>query len=69
MMAGQKHNEVYVVQHGDQWAVTRPNAERASAVVPTQRDAIERAKEIAGRGPIHIQGRNGKFRTITPFEE
>jgi len=68
-MAGHKHNEVYVVQQGGDWAVKRPNAERASAVLPTQRDAIERAKEIAGRGPIHIQGRNGKFRTITPFEQ
>lgn len=64
-----KHNDVYVVPHGDQWAVKKPNAERASAVLPTQQEALERAKEIAGRGPIHIQGRHGKFRTITPFEE
>ena len=68
-MAGHKHNDVYVVQHGDGWAVKKPNAERASAVLPTQREAIERAKELAGRGSIKIQGRKGKFRTITPFEE
>jgi hypothetical protein len=68
-MAGHKHNDVFVVQHDDGWAVKKPNAERASAVLPTQRDAIERAKELAGRGSIHIKGRNGKFRTITPFEE
>jgi hypothetical protein len=68
-MAGHKHNVVYVVQHGDEWAVKKPNAERASAILPTQQDAIERAKELAGEGSIHIQGRNGKYRTITPFEQ
>ena len=67
-MASHKHNEVYVVQHPAGWAVKKPNAERASAVAPTQQEAVERAKEIAGRGPIHIQGRTGKFRTITPFD-
>lgn len=67
-MPTHKHSEVYVVQHPDGWAVKKPNAERASAVAPTQQEAVERAKEIAGRGPIHIQGRKGKFRTITPFD-
>jgi uncharacterized protein YdaT len=68
-MASHKHNDVYVVQHRDGWAVKKPNAERASAVASTQQEAIERAKELAGRGSIHIQSRSGKFRTITPFEE
>ena len=68
-MASHKHSEVYVVQHGDEWAVKKPNAERSSAVVETQQHAIKRAKQLAGRGPIHMQGRDGKFRTITPFEE
>ncbi len=68
-MAGHKHNVVYVVQHGDGWAVKKPNAERASAVCPTQQEAVERAKELAGEGSIHIQGRHGKWRVITPFEE
>ena len=68
-MKSDKHNDAYVVHHPDGWAVRKPNAERASAVVSTQHEAIERAKELAGRGPIHIQGRHGKFRTITPFEE
>jgi hypothetical protein len=68
-MAKHKHNDVYVVQHDEGWAVKKPNSERASAVLPTQRDAIDRAKDLAGRGPIHIQGRDGKFRTITSFEE
>lgn len=68
-MASHKHNDVYVVRHKDGWAVKKPNAERSSAVLDTQEDAIERAQKLAGRGPVHIQGRNGKFRTITPFEE
>lgn len=68
-MPSHRHDTVYVVQHGDEWAVKKPNAERASAVLPTQREAIERAKELAGKGSIHIQGRDGKYRTITPFEE
>jgi hypothetical protein len=63
-----KHAEVYVVQHPDGWAVKKPNSERASAIRATQQEAIDRAKEIAGRGPIHIQGRSGKFRTITAFD-
>jgi hypothetical protein len=29
------------------YAVRRPNSERASDVLPTQREAIERAKELA----------------------
>jgi Uncharacterized protein conserved in bacteria (DUF2188) len=63
-----KHSEVFVIHHGDDWAVTKPNAERASAVLPTQAEAIARAREISDGGTIHIQGRDGKFRTETPFD-
>ena len=57
----------YVVQHPDGWAVKKENAERASGVFRTQKEAIDRAREIvqksgAGRGEIRIQGRDGKFR-------
>jgi len=61
--------EVFVKRYGDQWAVTKPNADRVSAVCETQAEAIKRAREIAGRGPVHIQGRHGKFRKETPFDE
>jgi hypothetical protein len=38
---------IYVERRGvRQYAVLKPNAERASAVLPTQAEAIERAKEI-----------------------
>lgn len=68
-MPSHSHNVVYVVQHERGWAVKKPNAERASGVFTTQQEAIEYAKELAGKGTIHIQGRDGKYRTITPFEE
>jgi hypothetical protein len=35
------------------YAVRRPNSERASAVLPTQAEAIERAREITrGKAPL-----------------
>jgi hypothetical protein len=64
-----KNAEVFVKKHPDGWAVSKPNAERASAVYGTQAEAIQRAHEIAGRGTVHIQGRHGQFRTETPFDK
>jgi len=63
------HSEVFVKIHENGWAVSKPNAERASAVFDTQAEAIERARELAGNGTIHIQGRHGRFRKLTVFEE
>jgi hypothetical protein len=63
-----KHQEVFVKKHERGWAVSKPNAERASAVYPTQAEAIERARQISDGGTLHIQGRDGKFRTETPFD-
>lgn len=68
-VSGHRHNEVFVKIHDQGWAVTKPNAERASAVFDTQAEAIERAQELAGNGTIHIQGRHGRFRKLTVFEE
>jgi hypothetical protein len=64
-----RHNEVFVKIHDQGWAVSKPNAERASGVFDTQAEAIERAQELAGNGTIHIQGKNGRFRNKTLFEE
>jgi hypothetical protein len=64
-----KSAEVFVKKHPKGWAVAKPNAERASAVCHTQAEAIRRAHEVAGNGPVHIQSRHGKFRSETPFEE
>ena len=68
-MSTHRHNEVFVKIHDDGWAVSKPNAERASGVFDTQAEAIARAQELAGNGTIHIQGRHGRFRAITAFEE
>ncbi len=41
-------NNIYVERRGSrEFAVLRPGAKRASAVLPTQAEAIERAKEIS----------------------
>jgi hypothetical protein len=45
--------------------VTKPGAERASAVLPTQAEAVSRAKEIlanGGGGELRIRGKNGQVR-------
>jgi len=68
-VSSHRHNEVFVKIHQDGWAVTKPKAERASAVFETQAEAIERAQELAGNGTIHVQSRHGKFRKLTVFEE
>lgn len=39
--------QIHVIKHGKNWAAKQDNAQRASAVVPTQREAFERAREIA----------------------
>ncbi|MEU8097262.1 DUF2188 domain-containing protein [Streptomyces rubiginosohelvolus] len=54
-----------VSKHDDGWAVTKPGAQRASAVLPTQAEAASRAKEIlanAGGGELRIRGNNGQVR-------
>lgn len=67
-----KDSDRYVVKAGDKWQVKKARAERASATTDTQRDAIDRAKEIVGRqggGEVRIQGRDTRFRdsdTVPP---
>jgi transcriptional regulator with XRE-family HTH domain len=48
--------EIYVERkpQGD-YAVRRPGSDRASAVEPTQAEAIERAREIAPDAAIHVE--------------
>jgi len=40
--------------NGD-YAVRRPDSERASAVTPTQQEAIERARQIDPNAVIHVE--------------
>jgi Uncharacterized protein conserved in bacteria (DUF2188) len=58
-----KHDEYFVEKRPDgRWDVKKPHAERASVVVDTQREGIQRAKALAPEGDIKVKGTNGKFR-------
>ena len=54
------------------WQVVAPGAERASSLHRTQREAIERARELvanSGGGEVTIKGRDGRIRdsdTVAP---
>jgi len=56
----------YVQPHeGGGWEIVRERHERASAVTRTQKEAIDRAREIVsnlGDGEVRIKGRDGRFR-------
>ncbi|MEG9546519.1 MULTISPECIES: DUF2188 domain-containing protein [Streptomyces] len=61
-----------VSKRDDGWAVTKPGTARASAVLPTQVEAVARAKEILandGGGELRVRGKNGQVReqnTVPP---
>lgn len=51
-----KDKRIYVERRpeGD-YAVRRPNSERASDVLPTQHEAIERARELSPGSRPHVE--------------
>lgn len=55
---------IYVTVREGGWAVKREGAERASKIHPTQREAIDHAREIvaAEGGWVMVQNKEGKFR-------
>lgn len=59
-------NDRYVVPRpGEGWAVVKENHQRASALLRTQREAIQRAKQITGNlggGEVRVQNRHSQFR-------
>jgi hypothetical protein len=60
-----KHGEYFIEKRKDgDWQVKLPHAERASAVEPSQQKAIQRAKQFAPEGVIHLKQENGKFRKV-----
>jgi Uncharacterized protein conserved in bacteria (DUF2188) len=64
MGKGNDHDR-YVVPHEHGYAVVKEDHQRASAVTRTQREAIDRAKQIVanqGGGEVRIQGRDHRFR-------
>jgi len=68
-------NDRYVVRHGDDWAVKKAGADRASGVFETQREAERFAKEVVGNlggGEVRIQGLHGRWRdsdTVAPARD
>ena len=59
-----KKKQQHVVRRDNGWAVRGDNAKRDTVVKPTQREAIERATEIARNdgSEVVIHGRDGKIR-------
>ena len=56
--------DYHVVPRSGRWAVTRQNADRASSLHDTQREAIEAGRELAqhSRSELLIHGRDGRIR-------
>ena len=54
----------HVVPHPQGWAVKVEGGKRASSVHETQKEAIDRAREIAGNQgtELYIHGRDGRIR-------
>lgn len=51
-----KDNRIYVERRDEgDYAVRRANSERASDVLPTQHEAIERAKELSPGSQPHVE--------------
>jgi hypothetical protein len=65
-------NDRYVTKHPDGWAVKGANADKASSIHTTQKEAESRAKQIVsnlGGGEVRIQNKQGKWRdsdTVSP---
>ncbi len=65
-------NDRYVVKDGDDWAVKKAGARRASGKFDTQGGAEQFAKKVVanqGGGEVRIQGRDGRWRdsdTVPP---
>ena len=57
-------NDIHVVPQGNQWAVKKEGAERASSLHDTQNDAIQQARETAIREQteVVIHRPNGQIR-------
>lgn len=59
-----KGKNQHVTPKGDNWQVKGAGNGKATAVVPTQKEAIEKAKEIAQnqKSEVVIHGKNGQIR-------
>lgn len=64
-----KSKTQHVVPHGGDWAVKRGGSDRATTVVPTQKEAIKIATEIAKNqnAELFIHGKDGQIRERDSF--
>ncbi|HUW94771.1 MAG TPA: DUF2188 domain-containing protein [Anaerolineae bacterium] len=58
-----EQSNVWVVQQGDEWAVTRERSDRASRVFPRKQDAEDFARSMARRDRVEliVQKKGGKI--------
>lgn len=61
--------DIHVVPHKDGWATKKEGAQRAGSVEPTQKAAIDRAKEQAKREKVEvvIHRKDGQIRDSDSF--
>lgn len=54
----------HVVPNGEKWSVRRAGSSRASGTYGTQKEAVQRAKDIAKaqKTELYIHGRDGRIR-------
>lgn len=54
----------HVVPNGERWSVRKAGASRASGTYDTQREAVDKAREIARnqQTELYIHGRDGRIR-------
>ncbi|MCF7965333.1 MAG: DUF2188 domain-containing protein [Methylobacter tundripaludum] len=59
----------HVVPHGNDWAVKGAGNSKATSVHPTQKEAINRAREIAQnqKSELLIHGENGRIREKSSY--
>lgn len=62
-------SQQHVVPHNGEWAVKRGGSDRATTVVPTQKEAIKIATEIAKNqnSELFVHGRDGQIRERDSF--
>ncbi len=60
-MAGKRSQ--HVMPKGSKWSVRRTGSSRASGIFGTQKEAVEKAKELARAegGDVYIHGRDGRI--------
>lgn len=62
---GKKSSNYHVTPRPEGWAVKGEGAKRASEILPTQMQAIERSRELSiskGGGDVFIHGRDNRIR-------